>query len=148
MFASRRQRKQKERELVAAEDRITVYQNVFKDVLSPEQIRKIVTIVKEEVAHSAGFGLQIRPEDVVVETTSAIMLFRIRSLGDYRGMVEAVLNTGYEICHGFLRKLLYDMTIEQTEYYWEVEKNDSTKNKYQCHISAIIDQIMREIVKG
>lgn len=113
----------------------------FKNI-SFRQIKEILRLILDEVEKSRKFGLFIRDEDLFEE--ELIFLAFIEGMGGVSSMIKKV---SYENVQRILDDMLDEKLKEKFKYYFEKsrKKNESVKNKYNCHVFCTKSRILQEI---
>ena len=103
-----------------------------------ERSRIISIIIDREVWRSEGFGLVIRESDIKREKKLFDMIF-LHFWDDIKGSD----NRKYGIIRQTISKSVYFQLNDLLDLYYDDKA--SVKNKYNCHIDAIMSSIMLKI---
>ncbi len=109
--------------------------------LMADQIIAILKIIDEEVAGSFAFGLRISRKHLIKE--KAAVLSTLNIMGNLRLIPRRWFE--FEEAWKFFTKLLYKGMEEETEFYFRKSKEGDVRNRYNCHLEAVVTSILRPI---
>ena len=108
--------------------------------LAGDQIIAILKIVDTELLVSFGFGLKISRNDVIKEKAAVLKI--LNSIGGLGTMPDRF---AFETSKAFVLECLYQVMADETKSYFKKAKKDEVKNKYNCHIEAVVVSILQSI---
>jgi hypothetical protein len=99
----------------------------------------IEKIIDDEIIISKKFGLDIEKEHIKIEKD----LFKIIFL-EYWDKISNDF-TFYATYRKTIGDIIHNKLSDITKYYYDKSINNDVRNKYNCHITSVIDNIMRYI---
>jgi hypothetical protein len=105
-----------------------------------DQIIAILKIIDTELLVSFGFGLKISRKDVVKEKMAVLKI--LNSIGSLGTIADRFT---FETSRNFVLECLYQAMADEAEYYFKKAKKGEVKNKYNCHLEAVVASILHSI---
>ena len=99
-------------------------------------MRYIDKVIDNEIKKSLKFGLKIMDCDILKEKAVINIVF------DY--LYDIIKNSNH-FDYSPIRKIAMDVIFEELKdtikYYYDLTINDDVRNKYNCHLTNIIDNL-------
>lgn len=99
----------------------------------------IDNIIEREVSITRDFGLNIEKEHIEKEHYIIRLIFL--------ELWDDIINnpTNYNMYRKNISNYIHQYLESELKYYFDVCKDHNVKNKYNCHITAILDNLMLTI---
>ena len=107
-----------------------------------DKIRYIHSVINDEAKKTKDMGLKISKDDIDLERKKITPIIYI-----YWDKIESSDIREYSKLRNVLSSIIFDRLEDKVKFYFDLSKSEKLDvfNKYNCHLSAIIDRLFMEI---
>jgi|GEM_PF-5678218 len=105
-----------------------------------DQIIAVLGIIDAELLKSFEFGLKISRKDIIKE--KVVVLKFLNAIGNLGAMPGRLT---FEAAKTIFFDFAYEALADEVKFYFEKAKEGEVKNKYNCHLEAVVVSILRSI---